>query len=541
MKLLALVISALFIFAGCTQSPVKSDVAQVVQSNPTDLRVNSLGIVRIRSTYSLASGNFRSTCSGTLLHGGDQSLRECVVLSAAHCFKNFPRGTEHNVEFTDPKGNVQKVFPVSSVQIHPAFTASDAKLSMAHAAVDAALLKFMCALPASIKSARIAEFSQVPMGSSLITTKFVEAPEADRANEEKEKVSESLLSALPVTSARLTQLQLRLRSVDFPSPPDTEKQVMPDFVGPLLATPLRKTSNLPGLLSLEGKAGQGSCEIDAGAPVLFDNGRELLLVGSTTAGTGNCDVSPARATLTSSLVKWMEEVVGEGVISVVDRANHSEISPTPPQAVAATTAIPTSSFPPLPTQPPLDKSLVGISTGKTISTEKIEPLETEMIEKVIPKRVTTIKPPVSTPKVALKANVLPPKPTATATPKAFLPPLPDEDLPDFRVIIPPLPESDEPEEKVVRVCNGRKWGVNAKTRVWGTVIKLVDKDANLITDDKLKCELPNETELCLVSHPVSTGTGSSRAELQEDVDVGGCEKFKAGESIFIYLPDFMPR
>lgn len=97
------------------------------------------------------------------------------------------------------------------------------------------------------------------------------------------------------------------------------------------------------------------------------------------------------------------------------------------------------------------------------------------------------------------------------------------------------------EEPVVRVCTGRKWGVSAKTRVWGTVITLVDKDSNQIADENLKCNLPNDTELCFVSHPVSTGTGRSKAELLEDMDVGGCDKFKAGGSIYMHLPDFIPR
>jgi hypothetical protein len=112
--------------------------------------------------------------------------------------------------------------------------------------------------------------------------------------------------------------------------------------------------------------------------------------------------------------------------------------------------------------------------------------------------------------------------------------------PVARATVPPLPVSEELDE-VVKVCTGRKFIANSKTRVWGTVIKLIDKDSTQISDDTMKCDFPNESELCLTSNPVATGTGNSRAELLEDVELAGCGKFKAGKSIYIFMPDFVAR
>jgi len=579
MKLLAGVILATLASTGCKKPPVQADVLQSGISNTVDARINSLSVVRIRSTYALASGNFRSTCSGILLHGGDQSQRECVVLSAAHCFKNFPRLTEHNVEFIDTKGNVQKNFPVNSIHIHPEFTALDARLSMPHAAVDSALVMFTCSLPASVKSAQVVDFNQVPLGSTLLTTKFVDVPDTAKPAAGKENISDELRAAVTPQAARLAQIPMQLRGIEFPSQQGTEKNSEQEMISPILPMGKREALSPPGLFALEGELGSGSCDLDAGSPVFFDNGRELLLAAHTSAGSANCETTPARATLISPLVHWMESVVGEGVISFADRETQPDapkrivpqvdrlqaqiktlplpaitpVAATTPAATKMPVAAPTQAAAPTPAAtkspaaaptPAATKAPAAAPTPAATKAPAAAPTPAAapaytFTAASLPSRVRPAR--VAPPKVSLKAQALPARPAPAVAPRVVIPPPPSEDAPIDLAPIPPLPEPDEPENNVVRVCTGRKWAVSAKTRVWGTVIKLVDKDSNLIADDKLKCDLPNETELCFVSHPVSTGTGSSRAELLEDVDGGGCEKFKAGESIYIHLPDFVPR
>ncbi|MEY4065981.1 MAG: hypothetical protein RIR26_2189, partial [Pseudomonadota bacterium] len=127
---------------GCKLPPLTLNSAYDSLRPSMDQRLQSTGVVRIRSTYSLPSGNFKSTCTGTLLHAGDQSFKDCVVLSAAHCFKNMPKGTEHRIEFLNDEGQADKVFSADSLHLHPSFTATEAVFTQEQSAVDAALVRF---------------------------------------------------------------------------------------------------------------------------------------------------------------------------------------------------------------------------------------------------------------------------------------------------------------------------------------------------------------------------------------------------------------
>lgn len=484
MKLLPLVFIAALLNMGC-KNPMSNSVVQITNGVSAESRVQNMGIVRLRSTYSLASGNFRSTCTGTLLHGGDQSFRECVVLSAAHCFKNLPRGAEHSIEFLDSIGNVQKIYRANAIFIHPEFTSQDAKISMEQSSVDAALVKFNCSLPASIKSARVIDFNQVPIASALVVAGFglTKSEHAMAAENEAKGLGRIVTEDAPMAT-RLMQTSMQLRSVDFP---------MLKSSGP--------GSQIPGVFSLIGMNGQSSCEGDSGGPAFFDSGRELLLVASTSAGPAFCERATARYTLASPLIPWMEEVVGKGVVSFVRQLNND--NPT------ARVSSPSTTTPPQPISAPA------------------RPLA---VPEGIPVRLPSVSIPTTKP-IQPKITKMPVPPPTIPAPTV---------LPVARATVPPLPEPEDLDE-VVKVCTGRKFIANSKTRVWGTVIKLIDKDSTLISDDTMKCDFPNESEVCLTGNPVATGTGNSRAELLEDVELAGCGKFKAGKSIYIFMPDFVAR
>lgn len=485
MKLLLLVSIAALLTMGC-KNPMANSAVQITNGVSADSRVQNIGIVRLRSTYSLASGNFRSTCTGTLLHSGDQSFRECVVLSAAHCFKNLPRGTEHSIEFLDSIGNVQRIFRANAIFIHPEFTSLDAKISMEQSSVDAALVKFNCSLPASIKSARMIDFNQVPIASTLVVAGFglTKSEYAMAAENEAKGLGRTITEDAPMAT-KLMQTLMQLRSVDFPM--------------------LKSSDNggqLPGVFSLTGVNGQSSCEGDSGGPAFFDSGRELLLVASTSAGPAFCERATARYTLASPLIPWMEEVVGKGVVSFVSQLNNDNSRAKVPPPTTTTTPRQAISGPARP---------LTVPEG-------------------IPARLPDVSVPPSKP-IAPQTTKMPAPPAAIASPTA---------RPVARATVPPIPEPEEIDEEV-KVCTGRRFVANSKTRVWGTVIKLLDKDSTQISDDTMKCDFPNESEVCLSGNPISTGTGHSRAELLDDVELIGCGKFKAGRSIFIFMPDFVAR
>jgi hypothetical protein len=103
---------------------------------------------------------------------------------------------------------------------------------------------------------------------------------------------------------------------------------------------------------------------------------------------------------------------------------------------------------------------------------------------------------------------------------------------------PAAPEIQQPTEKIR--CAGVGLRVKAVTRSWGTILKLIDKDSTQISDSSLKCNLKNESLLCLSEIPNATGTGHSTSKLAEPVPAEGCEKFSAGRQVYIYRPDFQP-
>ncbi|NBW81120.1 hypothetical protein EBR21_05135, partial [bacterium] len=99
---------------------------------------------------------------------------------------------------------------------------------------------------------------------------------------------------------------------------------------------------------------------------------------------------------------------------------------------------------------------------------------------------------------------------------------------------PPPP----PQDAVDEVCLGIRLTAKSKSTVWGTVVKLVDKDFAQISDESLKCELANDNELCVVGRPTATGTGNSRVVLSQSINQPGCSKFYSGRAIYILQEDF---
>ena len=80
---------------------------------------------------------------------------------------------------------------------------------------------------------------------------------------------------------------------------------------------------------------------------------------------------------------------------------------------------------------------------------------------------------------------------------------------------------------------------NSKTRVWGTVIKLIDRPSNEILDERMKCDIPNEVEICLNSDQSLASSGHVAAQLLLDIELGGCERFKSGETVYFLKTDFI--
>ncbi|MEY3902696.1 MAG: Trypsin [Pseudomonadota bacterium] len=137
---------------------------------------------------------------------------------------------------------------------------------------------------------------------------------------------------------------------------------------------------------------------------------------------------------------------------------------------------------------------------------------------------------------ALGANVIqltngaaaPPEPVGTPPAQADEPPS----------AIPPADASATPEGDVAGRCSGVQLKVRAVSRPWGTIIKLIDKDSSQVADATQKCNLPNDSTVCVNRQPVPTGTGHSAANLSAPVTADGCEKFIQGRKVFLFMPDF---
>lgn len=534
---------------GCKNPATPAATQETVSSDPLSYQLSNLGIARIRSTYSLASGQFQSTCSGALLHSGDQAVPECIVLSAASCFKHMPRIAEHSIEFFDPDGRPSKLFRAHDVLIHPSFDAPDAQLSLSETALDVALVKFNCTLPVSVRSVRIAAFDQVPVNGNLI------AVHAEPVGPDSSAV-------------RLMRDVVRIESIDFPSQKDSQTQ----------------SADPAGLITLRNTGGESGCSGTPGSPVFYQSGRELLLIASLSLPASDCLRQSHRYTLLSPHIEWMKARVGTGAVSYAHQLSHdfedsaqatpsntplmtvtrkesqiekSEAAPadvplTLPRASAlvksASGKAPEKLFVPTvkPTPPP-KKPLERVKAKKTLELQAVQIKNSKKQRQASPTEKQTeasrprptVNKKAPTPETAQTAPTRQPSQEQQGIPAI---PSADEDVKivDSSFEIQPFQDRiDIPPPTLQTQCTGKRLIANSKTRVWGTVIKLINRPSNEILDERMKCDIPNEVEICLDTEPVQTSTGHAVARLLADLDLGGCEKFKSGEAVYILKTDFI--
>lgn len=563
MRMLPFFIIVVALLAGCKWPSLPDHTVAHSRAADIDPRLQSTGVVRIRSAYTLPSGNFKSTCSGTLLHAGDQSFKECVVLSSAHCFKNLPKATEHRIEFLDGDGQVAKIFATESIHLHPSFTATEALFAMEQSAVDAALLRFKCNLPATVRSAQILNHTQVPASAQLLVANFG-TPEVIDEDHEPSSPSwvDQVVSEDQASETLLVQRRTRLQSLDFPL---VEGFVQGDGKG---------TEKLqPGVVSLEDMRGTSLCDVDSGQPAFFDAGTEMYLVATLSRAPQDCMKGVVQGTLLAPLVSWMEGILGTGVVAYTKKID----PPAAPKVISSieqvgrsaaqllTNSTAQQKFPNKQTTQEITQTLPALSTPSPSPSPS--PSQTPAVSSS-PANVTVNSGP--TPE-AMPSRSVSPTPTPWAARetsplrkanmggKPKVPPiaplseeelaeeeLGDEELSNEKRKSPPpenKTEDEFDEERNVSqgVCKGTVWVVNSKSRVWGTVIKLVDKELSQITDETMKCDMPNEVSLCLKEKPVPANYGSSKSVLMQSISLNGCGKFKAEKTIYFQLSDFSSR
>lgn len=536
MSLLPLLLLLVMTVTGCNKAVTPTNIQSTSTFDPLSYQLSNMGIVRIRSTYSLSSGNFKSTCGGILLHSGDQAVSECIALSSASCFKHMPRITEHSIEFFDPDGRSSKLFRAHDITIHPAFNAADAQLSLTESAVDIALVKFNCTLPVSVKSARIADFNEIPVNGNLLAVTFAQADQDS-------------------SSVNLVQSHVRIESIDFPS------QLAPDL----------KDSEKAGVLTLRSTSPESECMSLPGSPVFYQSGRELFLIASLSLPASDCLRKNHRYTLLSPLVAWMKENIGIGAVSYASQINRERVITTDNSNSLNMKQFEEKKKT---TQKAVESIPEGIPMTLPRASEVVRNNSKRAAEKLV---VPTIKPPIlltakdsqntnsansvaPTRKATQKTEQKKPKPRERAKLKETIQPTrkpavqstpnpitradkvieDDSSSIDSPIEIQPFQDRiDIPPPEAQKMCSGKRWVANAKTRVWGTVIKLIDKPGNEILDERMKCDLPNEVEICLDSEPSPTGSGHFVARLLENVELGGCEKFESGETVYLIKSDFI--
>ncbi len=522
-----------------------------ISLSPTDTRILSRGILQISTSYTRNTDTFNSTCSAVLVHTPEPSLNYCVALTAANCFDNIPSNAMHVVEMVDGKGNVVKSYRVSDVTQHPEFRSLSGQQTTLQAAVDVAIVEFKCALPSAIQPSRILDISKLAEGSRLMLASYkrVEPPA------EKEDFV-SLLTGLFVQKEK-------------PAPMLKLEQSHVQFQGFEIAPmPLLPTTEAPkATLNIDDSSGRNPCDGQSGGPVFFEKDNELFLVGTASSGAGFCDKNKFRYAATSLHTLWLNTTLKTKKFSTVDPSLAGEQNksydsalelPLPAPARVADLARdvhiePAKVVPLLPEIPLEHATVVTPLPEPTIPTElpkgrNKKPSDTDKNSRKNSRYTQESKPkqkkvslaakkplPVSYDSefentdsndfIAPDSNLNNNDPTQTSHSS----PAKEEKVPPIPP--PPLAETDD-------ACMGVRLVAQSKSRVWGTVIKLIDKESSLITDESLKCELANGQTLCVVSNPVPTGSGESRAVLSQNITQSGCTKFYSGRMIYLTAPDF---
>jgi hypothetical protein len=519
---------------GCKEASEQAQFLHSTTSRANESRYLSKGLVRLTTAYTIDNNQFNSTCSAALIHTPEASLNYCVAVSAAHCFQNIPKSAQHSIEVLDRTGIVIKSYRAAEIYTHPEFVASDGPQTAEQAANDVALIEFKCSLPNGIQPSKILDISQLPANASVTVASHERLPE--QKQERENFVSRFLFpdsAKTPAPAARLQLRSLQVLSTDFPM---TDKKY--------------PAQQLAGFLSLEQNSELTACSGHSGAPAFFEHGNEIFLVATASSGQGFCDGNNLRFTLMSPHADWINKTMEHKFvvpallrpkkaepqkteISAVPNEDLEVISPIAVATAASTFATPSAvvvdtapaAAKPTPaslkpsaarTTPPADAkpaaALVRLNAAAAIIPQKLP-----TANPAIRKRVEKVKPAEADVKIESVAETPAVRPVVRPT----VPPIP-----------PPPPESSNSECLAVRLS------AESKSRVWGTVLKLVDKESSLIVDDSLKCDFPNDGEICVVANPVATGTGFARAVLSQGINFAGCEKFYSGRTIYLDAADF---
>lgn len=318
---------------GCKILQTQKSQVQITNGREADSRVHAQGVLRIRSFSSGAV----STCTGTLIHTPNEKLNSCVVLSAAHCFKDVPAESRHSIEIVSPQGQVVLASPPTAIHVHPSYKYTGERISPSMSAVDISVVQFPCSTLSGIKASRILDYKNVSVGANLVIAGYGLTMSETQAAMNAERGLASA-SGQPQTSSVLMQTEMRLRRVDF------------------------LDGTAAGVFALAGLDGRSSCNGDSGGPAFFDSEGELFLVGSTSAGPALCEKSTATYAISSVHADWMNSVLGSSVISVVEKP-----APRPPQTIstpssgsAVTPTLPSVSSPqPQPSSTPVQASTSG--------------------------------------------------------------------------------------------------------------------------------------------------------------------------------------
>jgi hypothetical protein len=519
-----LIFAALMTF-GCKQATGVDASSNSIPANAADRRVMSKGVMRLKTSYTLNANQFSSTCAAVLIHTPEPSLNYCVAISAAHCFRNIPENAQHSLEFVDGKGEVVKSHRVAEVTMHPEFTVTDATQSLEQAAVDVALLEFKCALPEAIQPARILDVSVMPADTKLLTTRFVTV-KTEQKSGPMDALIDGVLGHEPMTSSPifLFQSPVELLSIDFPGR---------DLGG--------QSANPAGVLNLSNPSESDTCNGDAGAPVFAQAGQDIFLLATASSGTGFCDKEKLLYSITSSHSKWINETLEMNVVVL-------NTSPELPLSADKRSK-----------ELQLNDRQTKQAVQPKISTEKLTDSKTKLLESeitnssenerdsvaeasMVPSQSPTVTPSpkaVHSPVAVLPVpNALPTiRPQIAKAPKKKPKDIQPSSIPTARPTVAPIPPPPPPDA-VDEECMGIRLTAKSKSAVWGTFLKLVDKDFAQIADESLKCEFSNENELCVVAKPVPTGTGNSRVVLSQSINQAGCSKFYSGRTIYILQDDF---
>ncbi|MFZ9520243.1 MAG: hypothetical protein ACO3A4_07190 [Silvanigrellaceae bacterium] len=513
-------IAATLLCFGCKKSTEADSSLASAPANTADRRIMSKGVMRLKTNYTRDGSQFNSTCSAVLIHTPEPSLNYCVALTAAHCFRHIPDNAQHSLEIIDGKGEVVKSHRVADVTTHPGFTATDAVQTLEQAANDVALLEFKCALPEAIQPARVLDISALNDDPKLFTTQFVQVKKEEKS-QPLDALVDSLLGHEPLTTFPIYLLQrsAELLSIDFPT----------GIAG-------QPSSHPVGVLNLSIPTEPDVCSGDAGAPLFAQYGQEIFLVASASSGTGYCNKENLLYPITSGHAQWINKTLELQVVvpttkpnpgvTIEARSRNSSFTESRTQEFAAG---PVQEFKTPTTQGKLRETEIRPGAAPTALPGE------QSVEIIAPSKVTTTPVPVLT--VPMTLPTIKPQIAKPAVRKAKEIPTPAATVPTPRPTVAPIPPPPATEE-VEEVCMGVRLKSNSKSAVWGTVLKLVDKDSTQIPDESLKCEFANENELCVVAKPIPTGTGNSRVVLSQSLNQAGCSKFYSGRTIYILPDDF---